>query len=91
MIKIERSDTKNAIRTVEVGDLVLIDNEPHLVTLYNNDGECRLVGLNDGNRWNDEALEEGINYMELSEYIDDPEVRIELIKKNRYEMTINIK
>lgn len=91
MVKIERSGVNNVIRGVEIGDMVLIKNSPYFIAYCNAGGECLLIHLSDGNRWKDETFEEGISEMELLKYIDDPDATIELIKKNQYEMTINIK
>ncbi|MDY8021162.1 hypothetical protein [Paenibacillus polymyxa] len=91
MVKIERNSNENIIRGVETGDLVLINRNPFIISFCSNLGECLLVNLSDGNRWCDEAFQEGIDESELRKYIDDSDVTVELIKHNQYDMTINIK
>ncbi|MBD8839384.1 hypothetical protein IFU39_16350 [Paenibacillus sp. CFBP 13594] len=91
MIKIERSKEKKEIRGLQMGDLILIDSDPFLVTLWHENGECCLVKLEDGNIWSEQSFKENISEMELIEYVGIAGAKIEWIRKSQYEMTINIK
>ncbi|WP_339193894.1 hypothetical protein MKY95_19130 [Paenibacillus sp. FSL P4-0176] len=91
MIRIERNNTKKEVRGIQMGDLVLIDSDPFLVTLWYHNGECCLVKLEDGNIWAEQPFKENISEMELIEYVGIAGATIEWIRKSQYEMTINIK
>ncbi|MFE6075673.1 hypothetical protein ACFVQB_14470 [Paenibacillus sp. NPDC057886] len=91
MVKIERKVAQLTPIALEAGDVVIIGETPYLISCYNNEGDCLLIGLDDGNRWNDNAFPEGIDMSELLRYTGETYLTFELIKKNQYEMTINIK
>jgi hypothetical protein len=80
-------------RIIERGDIVVIDKEPYLVAQTDWD-KFNLVSLSDGNRWDDEGFEVGINFsVFLKEYIHDEAVfdskeSVELLKSNESEIII---
>ncbi|MHB0943348.1 hypothetical protein ACYCSU_17000 [Paenibacillus sp. ALE1] len=90
MVKIQRTKAELIPAILEVGDIVIIGENPFLISCFNDEGECLLIGLGDGNRWNNNAFPEGIDMFDLLKYIGETYLELELIKKDQYEMTINI-
>ena len=90
MLKVERENKANYVKTVQCGDLVLIGEDPYMVSFVND--ELYLMGLSDGNRWSDVPLKPGINEYDLITYVDDEANRnIELVKSYSFDVTIKIK
>jgi len=90
-ITIKRKDNFKIIRTVRSGDVVLINNEPWLVS---GSRKMRLICFSDGLVWSDEEIPEGCTEKGLKNYLKDHEndpIAVELIKNSEYEMIIKMK
>nr|WP_145401605.1 hypothetical protein [Paenibacillus xylanexedens] len=91
MVEIKRKKGELIPRTIDAGDVIIIGETPYFISCINDDRECLLIDLENGNSWNDKKFPEGINMFDLLNYTGETYANFELIKKGQYEMTINIK
>lgn len=90
MIQIKRESKPDFAKTVRMGDLILIGDEPYMASFVH-DG-LYLIALSTGNRWSDIPLKEGTSEYDLIQCIsDDENSKIELVKQNSFDLTVSIK
>ncbi len=90
---IEREEDKQINDMVEMGDIVLLDNKPYFVIYHESDCEegCLLIDMTDGSTWSEERFYSGLTKSELCDFLKDRDIKVEIVKQFRYDITINIK
>jgi hypothetical protein len=90
MVKVEYQSKQNKKEYVYIGDLVLIGDEPFLVTRFSGD-EALLVNF-EGCVWSEKTFIDGLSKQGLIDYVDDPNNDpIEIVKQPQFDVTITIK